>query len=152
MNPRASALWSKAELRVWPETYRLVSLPPALLAEAAKLVQASAMTFVALVRESEEVSLTIDESIWRYSRLKWQATRDDGPYRVITIDLAMELDVVGFIAPALARLAEAGIPVIPQCAHRTDHVVVREEDLARAVATLEEMIGKCREKERGDST
>lgn len=143
MNPRARALWAKAEFRVWPESYRLVSLPPALLAEAAELVQASATTFVALVRESAEVSLTIDESIWRYSRLKWQATHDDGPFRVITIDLAMDLDVVGFIAPALERLASAGVAVVPQCAHRTDHVLMHERDLATAEATLRALIAEC---------
>jgi len=55
----------------------------------------------------------------------------------------MAPDVVGYLAPAAARLATAGIPIIPQCAFRTDHLLVRESDLDAAVRILGDLIAAC---------
>jgi len=142
-NARARTLWARTTLRVWPEAYRLVSLDPTLAEEAAGLLAANPAPFAVLVLERNEVSLTIAEALWRRSPLRARARSEAGPFRAITFELALDLDVVGYLAPAAARLARAGIPIVPQCAYQKDHVLVPEERLADAVRVLEGLVGDC---------
>ena len=132
---RARALWVRTRIHVWPERYLLASVPSDRLAEAANLVALARDTFAALVREREEVSLTLPDAL--RPLLESLATRTAGPYRVLTFDLELELDVIGYLAPALERLAAAGVSIVPQCGVRTDHLLVFERDLDAAVGALE---------------
>ncbi len=142
-NARARALWARTTLRVWPEAYRLVSLDPTLAEEAAGLLAANPAPFAALVRERDLVSLTIAEALWRRSPLRPRARSEAGPFRVITFELALDHDVVGYLAPAAARLARAGIPIVPQCAFRKDHMLVPAKRLAEAVHVLDGLVRGC---------
>ena len=144
MNERARALWARTRIHVWPEVYVLASLPPARSPEAAALVSRAGDAFAALVREREEVSLTVPEPL--RADIERLATHVAGPYRVLTFDLELDLDVIGYMAPALERLADAGVSIVPQCGFRTDHLLVFDRDLAAAVRVLEELI---RESARG---
>ncbi|HET9315856.1 MAG TPA: ACT domain-containing protein [Vicinamibacteria bacterium] len=138
MNERARALWARTRIHVWPECYLLASLPVARLSETAALVARAGDAFVALVRERDEVSLTVPEAL--RSSLEPLAAHIAGPYRILTFDLSLELDVIGYMAPALERLAAAGVSIVPQCGHRTDHLLVFERDLEAAVGALEALI------------
>jgi hypothetical protein len=138
----ARELWARTRLRVWPEAYRLVSLPPSALPQAAALVARAGGSFVALVLERDEVSLTLPETLWQASALRGVARGDAGPYRAITFDLDLDLSVSGYLAPAAARLGEAGVSIVPQCAFLKDHLLVRETHLARAVEVLEALIAE----------
>jgi hypothetical protein len=60
------------------------------------------------------------------------------------IAIDVELDVCGFLAPAAERLAEAGVPLIPQCAYLKDHLLIHEKHLRLAQAELEELIAWAR--------
>jgi hypothetical protein len=51
-------------LFVWPNHYLLVSLQPDVLTEAAALAGSASATFIALVMERDEVSLTVEEDLW----------------------------------------------------------------------------------------
>jgi hypothetical protein len=140
----ARRLWARTSFHVWPEDYVLVSLRGDALREAAALVSACSGCFAALVLERDEVSLTVPESAWRPSSLRPRARRESGPFRAITFDLDLDLGVCGYLAPAAARLAEAGVSIVPQCAFSKDHLLVRASDLDSAVAVLESWIRACR--------
>jgi hypothetical protein len=144
-NERARSVWARTALKVWPEPCALASLAPGLLAEAAALVARAGGAFAALVLERDEVSVTLPWSLWRAAPLRARAAREDGPFRAISLDVDVDLDVCGYLAPAAARLAAAGVSIVPQCAFRKDHVLVREEQLGLAVRTLEELIAACRD-------
>jgi hypothetical protein len=144
LNDRARLFWARTTLHVWPEHYMLVSLPPDRLVEAAALAGSASAMFVALVMEHDEVSLTVEEDLWLASPLRSRARAESGPYRAITLDVNVNLDVVGYLAPAALALAEAGISIIPQCAYLKDHLLVDEKSLGRAIRTLNELIQRCR--------
>jgi hypothetical protein len=143
VNERSRALWARTRIHLWPERYLLASLPLARLADATALATRAGDAFVALVRERDEVSLTVPEAL--RSKVEPLAARVAGPYRVLTFDLELELDVIGYMAPALERLAAAGVSIVPQCGYRTDHLLVFERDLEAATRTLE---GLARESAR----
>lgn len=142
MNPRAQAVWARTALHVWPERYVLASVALSNVEEAAALLSNSAGSFAALVVERDEISLTIREDLWRQAGL--EATAIAGPFRAITLDVNIDLDVCGYLAPAAERLAAAGIAIVPQCAFLKDHLLVHERDLAAAVALLEGLIASSR--------
>jgi len=144
MDERARALWARTRVHVWPEAFWLVSLPAGAVPDAAALVAASTGRFAALVLERDEASLTVADSLWAPSPLRARARAEAGPYRVLTFDLDLDLDVVGYLAPAAAKLAEAGVSIVPQCGFRKDHLLVREADLERAREALEGWIAACR--------
>lgn len=138
MNERARSLWARTRVHAWPERYVLASLPVERLPDATALLARAGDAFAALVRERDEVSLTVPEPLRAF--LEPLAARIAGPYRVLTFDLSLELDVIGYMAPALERLAAAGVSIVPQCGFRTDHLLVFERDLDVAVRTLETLI------------
>jgi hypothetical protein len=101
--------------------------------------------FAGLVLERDEVSLAVSEDLWRESPLRPEARSEAGPYRVITLDIDVDLDVTGYLAPAAALLAEAGVSIVPICAYLKDHLLVQEKDLERALAVLHGLIALSRE-------
>jgi hypothetical protein len=141
LDPRA--VWARTRLHVWPELYVLASLVPSALPEAAAAL-GRAPGFAALVVERDEVSITLTEEAWRGSGLAGRASAEAGPYRVITLDVNIDLAVVGYLAPAALRLAEARVTIVPQCAFLKDHVLVREADLETAVGVLEGLVAEGR--------
>ncbi len=145
LSPASRACWARTSVLVWPQKYRLVSLAPALLPEAAALVsRATPGSFAALVLERDEVSLTVEESRWESTSLRERARGEAGPFRVITFDLDLDLALVGYLAPAAERLARAGVSITAQCAYAKDHLLVRDEDLEVTVATLQALIEEAR--------
>jgi hypothetical protein len=140
MPPDIAELWRHTRLAVAPESYVLASLPPSRLADAAALIGAGGGSFAALLLERDEVSITVEASRWRSSALATQATATAGPYRAVTLAIDLALDVVGYLAPAVRALAEARVPIVPQCAFKKDHLLVRAEDLQTTLDVLETLI------------
>jgi hypothetical protein len=142
VSDRARDAWARTTVHVWPGEYVFASVPGARMAEAAALAAAApAGTFVALVRERDEVALTLPGG--SRERLAGLGATVDGPYRVLTFDVTLPLDLVGYLAPAAARLAEAGVPIVPQCGFRTDHLLVRAGDLDAARRVLDALAREC---------
>lgn len=144
MNNEAQALWAQTRLQLWPENYRLLSLPREQLRSATAAVARSSHHFAALVLERDEVSLTLCEQVWQSVAAQLQCRSVAGPYRVITFDLNLDLAVTGYLALAAARLAEAKIAIVPQCAYLKDHLLIKTEEAARAEEVLNRLIADCR--------
>ncbi len=121
----------------------LASLPLDRAAAAAALIGSRADGFAALVVERDEVSVTVAESAWTGSALA-PGARVSGPFRAITLDIDVDLDVCGYLAPAATLLGEAGVSIVPQCAFLKDHLLVHEEKLEIAVGVLDDWIRSCR--------
>jgi hypothetical protein len=147
-NERARSLWARTKFHLWPQRYWLASFHPRSATDAARLLVSDPCPFGALVRDRDEVSLTIEEGLWKRSRLRRRARAESGPFKAITFDLALEMDLVGYLAPATARLAIAAVSVVPQCAFTTDHILVHAEDAGKALRVLEELRRDCRRKVR----
>ncbi len=120
-----------------------MSLPAIRLREAAELVATADSSFAALVVEPAEVALTLPEEQWTREAPRFPEARSGGPYRAITLDAELPLDLVGYLAPAAVRLADAGIGIVPQCGYRTDHLLVHEDDLSDAIRVLEAFVTEC---------
>lgn len=143
-NARALLVWARTELLVWPGEYLLVGLPLARAQQAAQLTAAVQGGFAAWLRERDEVSLTLPREAWPADGPLAKEARVSGPLRLLTLDIDIELDVCGYLAPAAERLAAEGIPIVPQCGFLKDHVLVPAERLDDALAVLEGLIRGAR--------
>ena len=148
LNPNAREVWSTAKLKVWPEPVVLATFPrfagDRVAAFAGRVGVRDAAAFVAFVTEGDECSLTAPEGAFSSWRLRARALEVSRGLRAITIDASMPVDLVGFLAPLAERLAGAGIPIIPQCGFRTDHVLVPGSRLDDAVKVIEGLISDAR--------
>ena len=145
LDENAKKCWARTVIRVRPESYWLVSLPHGSIRQAASVVSESKRHFAAFVLEEDEVSLTVEEKLWNARSHSIPHHASEGPYRAITFQLNVDLGVCGYFAPAADRLAEAGIPIVPQCAYSKDHVLVRAADADRAAEILNRLVRECSE-------
>ena len=152
LNPRAREIWSTARVMVWPETVVLATFPrfagDRVAAFAGRVGVRDPAAFVAFVTEAAECSLTAPEAAFGSWRLRGRATEVSRDLRAITIEATMPVDVVGFLAPLAERLAASGIPIIPQCGFRTDHILVPSRRLDDAVAVIEGLVADARKEGR----
>ena len=130
---------------VWPEPCWLVSLPVDALDAAAEWIGGAGGSFSALIVERDEVSLTLPESLWLGSPLRGLAKASAGPFRALTLDLDVALDVTGYLAPLAERLAAEGVSIVPQCAYAKDHVLVHEAQLEAAIGVVEALVAEAAE-------
>lgn len=146
--PRSREVWSTARIKVWPDALILATFPrfagDRVAAFAGRVGVREASAFVAFLTEGDECTLTAPEAAFSAWRLRTHATESVKGLRAITIEASMPVDLVGFFAPAAERLAQAQIPIIPQCGFRTDHILVPESRLDDAVRILEGLIADAR--------
>lgn len=148
LNPQSRAVWSTAQVKVWPDPLVLATFPrfagDRVAAFAGRVGVRDVSAFVAFVTEGDECSLTAPEAAFGSWRLRGRATEVTGGLRAMTIDASMPVDLVGFLAPLAERLAAAQIPIIPQCGFRTDHVLVPDARLDDAVKIALGLIADAR--------
>jgi len=57
-------------------------------------------------------------------------------FRALRVEGPLPLEMVGVAASIAGPLAEAGISILPIGTYDTDYILVRDADLAKAIATL----------------
>jgi hypothetical protein len=60
-------------------------------------------------------------------------------WKILTFDMVLPFGLVGFLAKVSKVLADEKIPIFAIFAYSTDHILVKEKDLARAEEKLKEL-------------
>ncbi|MBC8098055.1 MAG: ACT domain-containing protein [Armatimonadetes bacterium] len=129
-------------IQVDNEPYLLIKLPPAAILVAAAIIAEISDPFCALIIDKHEVTLVVpyeapEEFAARLHGHEISAAR----YRLITLDVVLPPDLVGFMAQISAALAAAGVPIFPYAAYSRDHILVAETHLTTALDTLQHLKG-----------
>ena len=138
-DPRISTLLGQARWRARPERFVLAGLDPSERMVVARLLVGIVAPFMQLIVEPDMLTLVLPESDWRSIRPAFPNARVQAPFRVISFDLDLPDDLVGFLAVASRALAAARVPILAICGYSKDHILVREEHLDRALASLESL-------------
>lgn len=119
--------------------YVVVKLHPRAIIVAASIVAEIADPFTGLIVDKDEVTLIIPQIMVEEfeERLK-NHTVGGVVYRLITIDVVFELDVVGVMAQLSRRLADAEIPIMAYSSFSRDHLFVPKEHINRAIEVLKQ--------------
>ena len=128
----------RARLEVAPETFYLVGLRHedwARLLENPELSPRASAPFM-LLRDSHEVTLLLEETDWRTMRHAVRDARVEAGFRLLTFDVVLEWNVVGFLAHVARILSDAGLSCGALSAFSRDHLLIKQDDLAKALRAL----------------
>ncbi len=134
----AAELLRRTKVDVLPGTFVLVGMRHAdwsRLLENPELSPRPDSVFM-LLRDAHEVTLLLEEEDWRAMRHAARDARVETGFRLVTLGVELGWDVVGFLAHVTAILAGAGVPVGALSAFSRDHLLVKQEDLGRALRAL----------------
>ena len=140
----ADSLLRKTRVNVAPVIYYLVGLRHtewARLLETPELSPRPDSIFM-LLKDEHEVTLLLEEEDWRTMRHAVRDARVESNFRLVTLDIELEWTVVGFLARVTALLAAAGISCGALSAFSRDHLLIKQDDLARALRVLGEHVAE----------
>jgi hypothetical protein len=119
--------------------------PEAVLADATVDVAPETYAVVTVDRAVPDAFATVDDGreltqVLREARLdEVEALSVERGWTLLTFDVVLPFDLVGFLAVVASALAERDVSVFVLSAFSTDHVLVRESDAETALATLSDL-------------
>ncbi|HML25026.1 MAG TPA: ACT domain-containing protein [Aggregatilinea sp.] len=117
--------------------YIPVHLPAPAIVAAAGVLAESATPFSALIADKDEVTLILPEAEWEEFARRLPDHRAAAPYRLITFDLPLDFELIGFMALVSRVLADAGVSILAVSAFERDHLLVPASQFETAWAALE---------------
>src|SRR5262249_27065311 len=138
-DPRLAAILSQPRWHARPERFVLAGLDPSERLLAVRLLAGVTAPVMQLIVQADVLSLILPEARWRRLSRAFPRAGLQGAFRVISFDLALPADLVGFLAVVSRALASAGVPILAICGYAKDHVLVREEHVERAIVALENL-------------
>jgi hypothetical protein len=140
----ATELLRRTRVEVAPATYFLVGLRHEdwqRLLENPELSPRGSAPFM-LLRDEHEVTLLLDETDWKTMRHAARDARIEGGFRLVTLNVELDWNVVGYLARVTEILAAANISVGALSAFSRDHLLIRQEDLGTALRVLGEHVAE----------
>lgn len=144
--PNAAELLQQTKIEVAPAFYRLIGLRSEewrRLLENPELSPRGSASYMVL-RDEREVTLLVDDADWETMRYALRDAQVENGFRLVTLNITLGWNVVGYIAAVTAILAEAGIPVGVLSAFSCDHLLIKQEDLSQALRVLGKHVGELR--------
>jgi hypothetical protein len=119
------------------QRYSVIRLPARAVTAAAGIIAEISEPFLALLVDEYEVTLVIpSDAVADFaSRLRSHETTTE-VYCLITCDMVLPPDLIGFMAEISAILAKAAVTILPYAAFSRDHLLVPEKQLGQAMQAL----------------
>lgn len=139
---KPAEILSKTRVRVAPETFILVSLQHndwLKLLENPEISPRMTAPFM-IFKDGWEVTLLLDEIDHETMRVGLREARVEKGFRLLSFDIELDFSVVGFFAFVSQKLAEANISIIAVSAFSRDHLLIKQEDLAKTLKVLSEFV------------
>lgn len=144
MQTDVTELLRRARVEVAPETFYLVGISHkdwARLLENPELSPRSGAPFM-LLRDKYEVTLLLEETDWRAMRHAVRDAKVEGNFRLLTFDIELNWNIVGFLARVTEILANTNITTGALSSFSRDHLLIKQDDLPRALRALGEHVAE----------
>jgi len=148
VNPNAektvSDLLRETRIEVVPATFVLVGLSHqnwTRLLENPELSPRAESPFL-IFRDGREVTLLLEEDDWQRIRHIVRDARIERGFRLVTLDIELPWNVIGYLARVTEILAASGIPVGALSSFSRDHLLIKQDDLGRALSVLSEQVNE----------
>ncbi len=135
---KAIELLKKTRVEVAPEMFTIVSLSHEewlQLLENPELSPRMTAPFM-ILKDKFETTLLLDETDYGTMRHAIRDAKTERNFRLLTFDLVMDFSVVGFLAEVTRILAEAEISIVALSAFSRDHILIKQDDLGKALKVL----------------
>ncbi|MFQ6053378.1 MAG: ACT domain-containing protein [Candidatus Bathyarchaeia archaeon] len=143
MSEPVRKLLAETSITLHPDDFTLVSINRGEEGEARRLL-GGLEPFSSVTFDLAEVSLVLRAEEWERLRGRFTDFVEEGPYRLITFEIVLDLSVVGFLAAVSSRLAEEGVSIYALSTFLRDHILVKGEDADRAAEALRRLIEECK--------
>ena len=143
MKPIADLL-RETKIKVSPATFVLVGVSHqdwSRLIENPELSPGPDANFM-ILRDDKEVTLLMQEEDWQRIRHAVRDAKVERDFRLLTFDLELSWNVVGYLARVTEILAAAEIPVGGLSSFSRDHLLVKQQDMGKALRVLGEHVGE----------
>ncbi|HEX8422587.1 MAG TPA: ACT domain-containing protein [Pyrinomonadaceae bacterium] len=140
----AAELLRRTKVEVAPATFVLVGMRHedwSRLLEQPELSPRPSVPFM-LLRDAREVTLLLEEEDWLTMRHAVREARVEGGWRLLTLDIELGWNVTGYLALVTEILAAAQVPLGALTAFSRDHLLVKQDDLGRALRVLGEHVAE----------
>lgn len=137
-------LLRRTRVEVAPATFFLVGLRHedwTRLLENPELSPRPVVPFM-LLRDTHEVTLLLEEEDWRTMRHAVREARVEGNFRMVTLDIQLPWNVVGYLAHVTEILADSGIAVGALSSFSRDHLLIKQDELGLALRVLGEHVAE----------
>lgn len=142
MNTKIEELLKKTRVEVASETFTLVSVRHEAwlqLLENPELSPRMTAPFM-IFRDKYETTLLLDDIDFQTIRHAVRDGKIERNFRLLTFDVTLDFTIVGFLAEISRILAEAEISIVALSAFSRDHILIKQENLARALNVLGEYV------------
>ena len=127
--------------------YAFLKLPVSSVDKASTVFascSSSSSAFRGLLVDKDEISMMIPQDDWQTHMMSMDNKVEDWEvgscsYRLITFDVVMDPNLIGFMYNVTKVLAAENISVLPFAAYSRDHIFVQEKDYEDAIAALERL-------------
>lgn len=140
-NEAIQNLWARSDLKVWKGSYWMVAFEPDARMSVFEIMSEIKPRehYTSCICDQHEVAAIIPDAVWIKHKQNIEHREDYGPLICITLDVPLEIEVSGYLQPAVNSLAQAGISIVPQCALIYDHILVNADDQDVAINILTEL-------------
>jgi hypothetical protein len=137
-----SELLGETRIEVAPATFVLLGLSDqnwTRVLENPELSPSAESPFM-IFRDGRDVTLLLEEHDWERIRHFVRDAKVERGFRLVTLDIELPWNVVGYLARVTEILAASGIPVGALSSFSRDHLLVKQDDLGRALRVLSEHV------------
>jgi hypothetical protein len=134
----AQEILNNSRVVVAPETFTLVSLAHdewLRLIESPELSPRMTAPFM-IFYDKWEVTLLLDDTDFGTLRHALRSKKTEKGFRLLTFDVELDFNIVGFMAAISRILADAGISIVALSAFSRDHFLIKQADLPNALKAL----------------
>lgn len=142
MKTKIEDLLKNTRVQVAPETFTLVSVRHEewlKLLENPELSPRMTAPFM-IFRDRYETTLLLDDTDFQTIRHAVREAKIERNFRLLTFEIQLDFTVIGFLAEITRILAAADISIVALSAFSRDHLLVRQEDLAKALIALRDYV------------
>lgn len=122
------------------EIYTLLKMPANAVIPAAGIIAEMNTPFSTLILDKHELTLLVlKDAISDFEKRLRDSTIYEQDYQLITIDVELDPQMVGFMARISGVLADAGISFMAYAAYSRDHIFVPVEQFDDAIDALKHL-------------
>ena len=130
-------LLKRTKLKLLKDKYSIVGIP---IKQFNKLdFKKFQKKFFSVVYGDKEITLIINEKNWNSIKNNFKRYKVEKNYRILTLDVNLSLDVVGYLAVISTILASNKISIGVISSYSKDHLLIKNKDVKKALKVLKEI-------------
>lgn len=97
----------------------------------------SETSFFSITKTKDEISVIVDEDIFKNQKENFPHLKSEVGFKALQVEGVLDFSLIGILANLSSILAAAGVSIFAVSTFDTDYILVREQNLEKAIKALE---------------